>query len=161
MSKYRILTFFWIVPAYLLFLVIQQGLVYQGVYYTYQNGDDYLAEVIDFDVKQIAAQSNGYIVITFTTDGGEEIERKLSLSIQMAQKLMDSNRVPIFHSPGSFQEVVMVPTYELQRSTSIYNLAVALAGLIVTLIAAFTIQKYINRKSRDGTDKFEIERMDQ
>lgn len=77
MNKYRLLYLFWIAPAYLLFLVVQQGLVHKGTIDTYENGTTYMAEVIDFDIKQIAAQSNGYIVLRFEVDD-KILERKLS-----------------------------------------------------------------------------------
>lgn len=160
MNNYRLLYFFWIAPAYLLFLVIQQGLVYQGAIDTYENGETYLAEVTDFDIKQIAAQSNGYVDIRFEAEG-ETIERKLSLSVQMAQELMESSNIPIRYQPGAFQEIVLYPTFEIQKSTSLVNMSVAFLGLIVTVISGFLVNRYIRRKIADENDeKFEIELVD-
>lgn len=157
MNNYRLLYFFWIAPAYLLFLVIQQGLVYQGAIDTYENGETYLAEVTDFDIKQIAAQSNGYVDIRFEVDG-ETIERKMSLSVQMAQELMESSNIPIRYQPDSFQEIVLYPTFQIQKSTSLVNMSVAFLGLVVTIIAGFLMNRYIRRKVSDENDeKFDIE----
>ncbi len=160
MNKYRLLNLYWVVPAYLLFLVFQQGMVYKGAIDTYENGETYLAEVTDFDIKQIAAQSNGYIDIRFEADG-EVIERRMSLSIQMAQELMESSNIPIRYQPDSFQEIVLYPTYQIQKSTSLVNMSVAFLGLVVTLIAGFLVNRYIRRKVADENDeKFEIEMVD-
>ena len=113
------------------------------------------------EVKQIAAQSNGYIVIAFETNSGTRIERKMTLSIQMAQKLLESSKVKLSYRKGGYPEIVLLPTYELQVKTSLFNGAVAFLGLIVTLIAGVRVQKYINRKSADETgDDFNIERVD-
>lgn len=157
MNKYRLLNLYWVVPAYLLFLVFQQGMVYKGAIDTYENGETYLAEVTDFDIKQIAAQSNGYVDLRFEANG-DVIERRMSLSIQMAQELMESSNIPIRYQPDSFQEIVLYPTYQIQKSTSLVNMSVAFLGLIVTLIAGFFVNRYIRRKVADENDeKFEIE----
>ena len=160
MNKYKLLYFYWVVPAYLLFLVCQQGLVHQSAIDTYNNGTSYLAEVTDFEIKQIAAQSNGYIDIRFEADG-EVIDRRLSLSVQMAQQLMESSTVPIRYQKGAFQDIVLFPTFGIQRSTSLFNMGVAFIGLVVTVIAGFLLNRYVKRKVTDENDeKFEIERVD-
>lgn len=160
MNRYRFLNFYWVIPAYLLFLIIQQGLVHQGSIDTYENGTTYLAEVTDFDIKQIAAQSNGYIDIKFEVND-QVIERRLSLSIQMAQELMESSNIPIRYKKGNFQEIVLYPTFQIQKSTSLFNMSVALIGFAVTVIFGFLVNRYIRRKVADENDeKFEIERVD-
>ncbi|WP_421774184.1 hypothetical protein [Gracilimonas sp.] len=160
MNNYRLLYFFWSIPAYLLFLVIQQGLVYQSSIDTYENGTTYLAEVTDFDIKQIAAQSNGYVDIRFETED-ELIERRLSLSVQMAQELMKTSNIPIRYQKGAFQEIVLYPTFNIQKSTSLFNTSVAFIGLVVTVISGFFVNRYVRRKVTDKDDeKFEIERVD-
>ena len=160
MNKYRLLHFYWVIPAYLLFLVVQQFMVHQGAIDTYENGETYLAEVTDFEIKQIAAQSNGYIDIKFEANG-EVIKRKMTLSIQMAQELMESANVPIRYQPDAFQDIVLYPTFQIQKSTSLFNMSVAGFGLIVTLISGFFVHRYIRTKVSDENDeKFEIERVD-
>jgi hypothetical protein len=146
---------------YLFFLVSQQAMVYVGAKDTVEEGIHYEADVLDMEVKQIAAQSNGYIVIVFETNSGTRIERKMTLSIQMAQKLLESSKVKLSYRKGGYPEIVLLPTYELQVKTSLFNGAVAFLGLIVTLIAGVRVQKYINRKSADETgDDFNVERVD-
>ncbi len=160
MNKYRFLYIYWVMPAYLLFLIVQQGMVYQGATDTYKNGKSYLAEVTDFDIKQIAAQSNGYVEIRFETDE-KLIERRLSLSIQMAQELMESSNIPLRYKEDSFQEIVLFPTYEIQKSTSLFNMGIAFIGLIITVTSGVFLNRYIRRKTADENDeKFEIERVD-
>jgi hypothetical protein len=160
MNNYRLLYFYWLIPAYLLFLVIQQGLVYQSSIDTYENGTTYLAEVTDFDIKQIAAQSNGYVDIRFETET-EVIERRLSLSVQMAQELMKTNHIPLRYQKGAFQEIVLYPTFNIQKSTSLFNMSVAFIGLVVTVISGVFVNRYVGRKVADKNDeKFEIERVD-
>lgn len=160
MMKFRVLYLFWCIPAYLLFLVVQQGLVYNGAINTYNNGESYLAEVMAFDVKQIAAQSNGYVDIKFTTNEGETINHRLSLSIQMAQYLLESQFIPIRYQKGAFLEIVMIPTYDLQKSTSLFNLAVALLGFIATVIFGTIIHRYAGKKLKTGDEEIIIERID-
>lgn len=160
MNKYRLLYSYWLIPAYLIFLIVQQGLVYQGAKSTYENGETYLAEVTDFEVKQIAAQSNAYVDLRFEAEG-DTIARRMTLSIQMAQQIMKSNTIPVRYEKGAFLEIVLFPTYEIQRSTSLYNMAVGFLGLVATAIAGFFMNRYIRRKTINADDeKFTIERVD-
>tara|TARA_R110000868_G_scaffold37111_14_gene131626 strand:+ start:36972 stop:37454 length:483 start_codon:yes stop_codon:yes gene_type:complete len=158
--KYSFIYLVWLLPAYLLFIIVQQGLVHQGTIDTYENGVSIASDVLDFDVKQIAAQSNGYVLIKFPTPEGEVIERKLSLSIQMAQRIMDTSVIPIRYKKGNFQEVVMIPTYDLQRSTSLSNMGVALIGFLALVFFSFLGTRYATNKIKNGDENLVIERVD-
>lgn len=160
MNKYRLLYLIWILPAYLLFLMVQQGMVHYGAIETYEQGDTYIADITDFEIKQIAAQSNGYVDIRFEMDG-KMVDRKLTLTVQMAQKLMESSAIPIKYKADSFQQIVLIPTYELQKSTSILNLFMALLGFIVTLAVAVYVQRYANKRIAGGEETLVFERVDE
>lgn len=161
MSKYRLLSLYWLIPSFLLFLIVQQLSVYSGAKATYENGDVYEAQIIDFDMKQIAAQSNGYVIIVFTTNSGQTIERKMTLSIQMGQMIMESSVLNLSYQKNAYPEIVLHATYALQVKTSLFNAGVAFIGLIVTLITGVYVQRFSNRKSEnEAIDDFEIERVD-
>lgn len=59
MNNYKFLYLFWLLPLYIGALFFQQVSVYYGITDTYENGNSYTAEVVDFEFKQIAAQTNG------------------------------------------------------------------------------------------------------
>ena len=158
--KYRFLYLVWFLPAYLLFIMAQQGLVYQGTIDTYENGESIAANVLDFDIKQIAAQSNGYVVISFRDPSGELQERKLSLSIQMAQRIIDTAVIPIRYLEGNFQDIVMIPTYDLQKSTSLSNIGVAFMGFLALVFFSVLVTRFANRKANNLDEKYIIERVD-
>lgn len=157
--KYRFIYLVWLLPSYLLFLIIQQGLVYQGTIATYENGESIAANVLDFDIKQIAAQSNGYVVLEFISNG-QTIERKLSLSVQMAQRIIDTSVIPIRYKKGNFQEIVMIPTYDLQKSTSLSNMGVASLGFLALAFFSFLGTRYASSKIKYGDEKLIINRVD-
>lgn len=154
----RLLYFFWILPLYMGFITMQQITVHLGTLQTYEQGVSIAADVTDFDIKQIAAQSNGYVVITFPLPNGNQTERKLSLSIQMAQRIIDTQVIPIRYLEDSWQPIVMIPTYELQKSTSFLNAIIALIGFFVTITAAIFATKYIHYSKQENTD-IQIERV--
>lgn len=154
----RLLYFFWILPLYMGFITMQQITVHLGTLQTYEQGVSIAADVTDFDIKQIAAQSNGYVVINFPLPDGTQAERKLSLSIQMAQRIIDTQVIPIRYLEDSWQPIVMIPTYELQKSTSFLNAIIALIGFIITFTAAIFATKYIHRSKRENSD-IQIERV--
>lgn len=160
MNKYKFIYLIWLLPAYFLFQAGYQTLVYNGLNTTYTEGESYVAEVKEFEVKQIAAQTNGYVIITFTTSDGEQIEEKLSLPVQMAQIIMESEMIPVRYSKQSFRPIVMIPVFDLQKNVISVNLAVTTFGLIVTFIVAVWASKYASKRIRSGGEKLEIERID-
>ncbi|CAN5145191.1 hypothetical protein BH23BAC3_BH23BAC3_11280 [soil metagenome] len=160
MNKYYFLFLIWLLPGYFLFQGTYQVLVYNGLNTTYNTGESYVAEVIDFDVKQIAAQTNGYVVVRFDTREGENIQKHLALSVQMAQVIMQSEIIPIRYNEQSYSPVVMMPTYDLQRSVVAVNMAVTGFGFLVTLLVALFTSRFAMRKLRDGDEELEIENID-
>jgi len=160
MKKYYFFFLIWLLPAYFLFQGGYQLLVYNGLGHTYENGESYVADVIDFDVKQIAAQTNGYVVLRFQLQNGEYVQERLALPVQMAQVIMESELIPIRYSDSSFSPIVMLPTYELQKSVVSVNMAVTSIGLVVALIIGFFISRFALRRIRDGEETLEIEQID-
>jgi hypothetical protein len=158
--KYHFLYLTWLLPAYMLFIIIQQGLVYQGTIDTYENGESIAANVLDFDIKQIAAQSNGYVILSFTAPDGEKIERKLSLSIQMAQRIIDTSVIPIRYVKGNFQDIVMIPTYDLQKTTSLSNMGVSFMGFLALIFVSVMATRYASKKASGNDEELIIERVD-
>ena len=160
MNKYHFLYLIWLLPAYFLFQGGYQVLTHQGLTTTYDSGESYVADVIDFDVKQIAAQTNGYVVLQFDTSEGETVEQQLALPVQMAQVIMDSELIPIRYSPNSFNPIVMIPVYDLQKSVIKVNMAVSGIGLIVTILISLWASRFAKTRIRDGEEELEIERLD-
>lgn len=160
MNKYYFIFLIWLLPLYFLFQGGYQVATWYGLQNTYENGESYIARVTDFDVKQIASQTNGYVVVNFTPSDGRPVERKLSLSVQMAQLIMDSEMIPVRYKSDSFNPVVMMPTYQLQQSIVKVNIGVLAIGLVVTLLIALWASRYAIRRIRYGADEFEIERVD-
>lgn len=160
MNRYKFLYLFWLLPAVFVFLVGHQAAVYIGITDTYENGTSYTAEVVEFEIKQIASQTNGYIVLRFETKDGEEIQRKLSLPIEMAGDLQKIRIVPIRYQPGAFQEIVLMPAYDTQKTLVWSNMLMAGAGLIITLIIAIVAHRFANQKLSEEEKEVVIERVD-
>ncbi|WP_138430428.1 hypothetical protein [Fodinibius saliphilus] len=160
MKNYKFLYLFWLLPLSFLFLIGQQGLVYYGIDDTFENGTSYTAEVVDFDLKQIAAQTNGYIILRFETKTGEEIERKLSLPIEMAGELQQIRVVPIRYNPGGWQEILLLPTIETQKNLVWTNALMAFVALLITLAIAITAHRFANKKLSEEQEELVFERID-
>lgn len=159
MSKYHFVYLVWLLPAFFIFHGTYQILVFNGLNQTFENGDSYVAEVIDFDVKQIAAQTNGYVVLRFNA-GDETIEQQLALSVQMSQVIMDSELIPVRYDASSFEPIVMMPTYSLHTKVVQVNMAVTGIGLVVTFLIALGGSRFANRRIRDGEEELVIEYTD-
>lgn len=160
MSKYKFIYLVWLLPAYLLFLTIHQGLVYNGLEDTYENGESYTAEVVEFDIKKIASQTNGYVILQFETAENEQIERKLSLPIEIAGMITDYTQIPIRYQQGAFEEIVLMPTYSEHRNMVLSNTGISFLGLLIALGVAWASHKYANRKLTEGEQKLVFERVD-
>lgn len=149
----------WFLPLFFLFHGLYQGAVYRGLDETYGSGTSYVADVLDFDVKQIAAQTNGYVVLRFESTEGT-IEEKLSLPVQMAQVIMDSEKIPVRFKADSFRPIVMIPVLELQKKVVRVNLAVVSIGFLVTLLIAWKASSYVAQRRKSGDEPLVIERID-
>ncbi|HET6528863.1 MAG TPA: DUF3592 domain-containing protein [Balneolaceae bacterium] len=160
MNSYKYLHLVWLIPASFLFLILHQTAVYYGTIDTYENGTSYTAEVTDFEIKRIATQTNGHVVFRFETHDGEEIQQKLSLPVEMAEKIYSSRIVPVRYQPGAFQEIIIMQTYELQKDLVLTNIAIASVGFLITLFLAIWTSRYANRKLRRGDEKMVIERVE-
>lgn len=160
MNKYYFIFLIWLLPAYFLFQGSYQVLTYYGIEKTYTEGESYVADVLEFDVKQIAAQTNGYVILRFTTQSGDTITEQLALPVQMAQVIMESEQIPVRYLSDSFKPIVMLSVYDLQKSVVLVNMAVSSLGLIVTLLIAGFASRYAIRRLRHGEETLEIERLD-
>lgn len=146
-----------------MYFLIQGGyqvLIYNGIHNTFDFGDSYIAAVTDFDVKQIAAQTNGYVVLKFTTSENIVVEEKLALPVQFAQVIMQSELIPVRYLEGSYSPIVIMPVYELQQSVIKVNMGVTFFGMIVTLLISIYASRFAIRRIRDGEERLEFERVD-
>ncbi len=149
----------WLLPVYLLGMAIHMGAIYHGLEKTYDEGESYLADVVHFEIKQIAAQTNGSITVRFTPDGGDDITRKLSQPIQNAAQLQASEMMPIRYHPDSYQPIVLVPIYEFHKKMVLVNLAVLIVSIFITLFVAVIAHRFAGRKraqERQPEQKIEI-----
>ncbi|TYP92724.1 hypothetical protein LX73_2087 [Fodinibius salinus] len=160
MNRYKFLYLFWLMPLAFLFLIIQQGTVYYGINDTFENGTSYTAEVLEFELKQIAAQTNGYIVLQFKTKDGTEIQRQLSLPVEMAGDLQEIRVVPVRYNPGGWQEIVLLPTIDTQKNLVWTNGLMAFVALLITTGIAIAAHRFANKKLSEDQEEFVIERVD-
>jgi hypothetical protein len=136
----------WLLPLYIGYQLGYQVSVLSGMAKTYSEGESIMAQVEDFRIKQIAAQTNGYIVLDFRTSDGLHVNRLLSLPVQMAAPLMKSAIVDIRYLQGSANDIVITATYAVHKNMVIVNIAVlTLSLMVVTMIAAWAT-RHANRR---------------
>lgn len=161
MNRYKLFYLFWLLPAGFLFLVLHQGAVYYGLTDTYENGTSYTAEVVEFELKQIAAQTNGYVVLRFETSDSEEIQRQLSLPVEVAGSLQDIRVIPVRYQPGAYQEIVLMPTYESHKNLIWTNVLMASVALLITFFIGLAAHRFARKKLNEKDEELVIERIDQ
>lgn len=147
----------WLLPLYLFGMAAHMGAIYNGLGATYTQGESYIADVVHFEIKQIAAQTNGSITVRFTTADDQEITRKLSQPIQNAAQLQASELMPIRYLEESYQPIVLVPIYEFHRKMVLMNLAVLGVSLLITFFIALTAHRFASRRrKRQGEPRQQI-----
>jgi hypothetical protein len=147
----------WLLPLYLLGMAFHMGAIYHGLGSTYEQGESYLADVVHFEIKQIAAQTNGSITVRFTKSDGSQLTRKLSQPIQNAAQLQASEIMPVRYLENSYQPIVLVPIYEFHRKMVLVNLAVLFVSLLITFFIALTAHRFASRKlARRGEPEQQI-----
>ena len=161
MNKYNFVFLIWLLPAYFMLQAGYQIFTYFGIHQTYDHGESYIASVTEFDVKQIAAQTNGYVVLNFTTSDGVVVEERLALPVQFAQVIMQSELIPIRYNESSFSPIVMMPVYELQQSVIKVNIGVTVFGFIITLLISLYASRFAIQRIKYGDERLEIEMMDE
>ncbi len=161
MNKYHYIFLIWLLPLYFLLQGGYQVFSYFGIQSTYNNGDSYIASVIDFDVKQIAAQTNGYVVLNFSTENGDTVQQRLALPVQFAQVIMQSELIPVRYLESSFSPIVMMPVFELQQNVIRVNIGVTSFGLLVTIVISLFASRFALRRIREGEVVLEFERIDE
>lgn len=148
----------WFIPLALTGLLLQQLMVWQGVTKTYNEGTTHTAYITDFRIKQIAAQTNGFVDLQFIDANGAEVRQRLSLHAQHASRLIGASDVEIRYLPGTTYDIVMTKTYPYHRNTILINLAVIGLSLLVMIPVAFFASRYAAGKVKGArNDSFELE----
>lgn len=159
-KKYHFLYLFWLIPAYFLFLTLQQTAVYNGLKSTYANGTGYVAEILDFNIKQIAAQRSGHVTILFNTSQGQSKTLSIGVSGETVARLSQYEFIPIRYSEDSYIEVVFTPTYEVQRGFILSNMAMACVAFIITFFIGLWAHRRANKQRKEGRKELVFERVD-
>jgi len=156
-KKTHLLYLIWLLPVYFLVMTGYQWRVFNGLQQTYEQGESLIATVLDFDIKQIAAQTNGYVDLEFLPESGLKVTQRLTLSVQMAASIMETEVVPIRYLKESFEPIVMTVTYTLHRRVVLTNIAMLGLGFLgVTFLSVF-VSRYASRKSRLISSEIELE----
>lgn len=141
--------FTWLIPIALGILLAQQISVLYGIQQTYNEGEALTANITDFRIKQIAAQTNGYVDLQFQDSKGNNVEQRLSMHAQHASRLIGANEVDIRYRPGATYDIVIASTYSYHRDTVLINISVLLlSALIMGGVATFA-SRYALRKKQE------------
>ena len=149
---------YWLLPAYLLFQTVYQIQVLRGLEHTYEQGESYVADVVDFRLKNMQAQSNGIIELKFDIAGGETVQKRMTLPVQMAAQTRQYGKIPVRYLADSPQPIVMIPTYDFHHNMVRINVAILLSSFLATMIMGYFVFKW-SRRVRDEVE-LKIERVD-
>jgi len=154
MGKRIVSVIYWLLPAYFLFQSIYQIQVLGGLQSTYENGQSYLADVVEFRLKNMQAQSNGILEIRFETDTDVVVQKKMTLPIQLAAQIREYGKMPIRYLESSAQPIVIIPTYIFHRNMVRMNVAILVSSLIATIIFGYFVLRWARKLSKNDDPVF-------
>lgn len=149
---------YWLLPAYLLFQTVYQVQVLRGLEMTYDGGESYVADVVDFRLKNMQAQSNGVIELKFDIQTGETVQKRMTLPVQIAAITRQYGKIPVRYLADSPQPIVMIPTYDFHHNMVRINVAILASSLLATLIMGYFVRRW-SRRIRDEAELI-FERID-
>jgi hypothetical protein len=136
----------WLLPIYFVVMMGHQLWILNGMNQTYDHGESLIATIEEVDIKQIAAQTNGYVDLRFTPSSGNIIRERLTLSVQLAADVLESEVVAIRYLPSSSKSIVMTTTYDLHKRVIYSNLAMMGLSLLAVLVVAVGGTFFARRK---------------
>lgn len=142
----------WLLPLYLSYQFVYQSQVLYSLHQTYTTGESIVASVEEFRIKQIASQTNGYVVLNFTTAEGKVVNRKLSLPVQLAAPIQNMALINIRYREGVNQEIVMTPNYRFHRNMVVVNIGILFLSTFITILIAIQATKYANKRITGSKD---------
>lgn len=142
----------WLLPLYVTYQLVYQSQVLYSLQQTYNTGEMIVAKVEDFRIKQIAAQTNGFVVLSFTTAAGDSVNRRLSLPVQLAAPIQNMALINIRYRDGVSQEIVMTPTFKFHRNMVIMNIGVLFISLSITFLIARWATGFANKRIADPNE---------
>jgi len=148
MKLYNLSHLTWLIPVLLGVLLTHQVVVYYGIGQTFRNGEAHTANITDFRIKQIAAQTNGYVDLQFFDEAGNDVRERLSLHAQHAARLIGANEVEIRYLPGTTHDIVITQTFDYHRNTVLINISVILLSLMVMIPVSVFASRYALRKKQ-------------
>jgi hypothetical protein len=146
---------YWLLPAYLLFQTVYQVQVLRGLEMTYEGGISYVADVVDFRLKNMQAQSNGVIELKFDIDGGETVQKRMTLPVQLAAQTRQYGKIPVRYLAASPQPIVMIPTYNFHHNMVRINVAILVSSFLGTLIMGFFVLRWARKIGTEAELKIE------
>jgi hypothetical protein len=143
----KLLLLYWLIPIYLLFLSSYELLTYIGIQSTNKDGVSLISRVDYLKIKNMQAQSNGVIDISFTDDKGVHHTKKMTLPVQLAAQLQELAMIPIRYKESSFMPIVFMPTYEFHYKMVLMNMAITFSSFLAVLWGGFRINRFIFNQS--------------
>lgn len=141
----------WLVPAFLLFLTVNQGRVALELRSTLQAGTAATAEVLDLEVSNRVDVTYDYVSLRIPLPGGGEmIQEKMALPHSLAPRLEGKEEVAVLVQRGAAQEVVITEIAETQWRIAAVNAAMSLIGALLFGGAIFAWNRYLDRQGDPG-----------
>lgn len=140
--KYKLYHFIWFIPIYLLLQGLYQVYSYNGILKTYQHGTSYISNVDYLKIKNLQAQTNAVIILSFDTKDGQHIRRQMTVPVNMAGMVQNYTKIPVRYLKDSSEPVVMIPTYNFQRHIILSNMGILTISVLIALGVAIWAERH-------------------
>jgi hypothetical protein len=151
MTDRSVSRFLWIVPVILFGLMVHQAWVVYSVTQTWNDGKAATAEIVDYEMKEMAAQTHGIMTLRIPLPDGHSIEETLSMPAMLATQVRNTEQLEVRVRPGRSQQIVVAELMRTQRRMAMINVIIAGLGAVFVAGAIIAWRRYINRSSENQT----------
>ena len=137
-------------PLLTLALTVHQAMVARDSHRTYTKGIPVVADVTEYERKDMAAQAHGIMALRIQLPDGRVMTHHLTLPIILVDRLKNLGKVPVHVLEGSGEPVVLDELAQAQLRMALVNVSVAGLGTLMLVLAIAAWIRYLKRRGDPG-----------
>ena len=142
----RIARYLWIAPLCLLLLGLNQAKVAYDLRETLQNGEEAVAEVLEFRINERVDIPFGYVSLKVPLANGDEIvQEKMALPYTLLPQVRYKETLNVRVFPGASQEIVIEDIVRTQWKIAAMQAIICLAGFLLAGVGVFAWNRYLTK----------------
>lgn len=140
----RVARYLWAVPICLLLLGLNQAKVAYDLRETLQNGEEAIAEVLEFRINERVDIPFGYVSLKVAlADGREIVQEKMALPYTLLPQVRYKETLDVRVFPGASQQIVIEDIVSTQWKIATMQAMICLAAFLLAGVGVFAWNRYL------------------